>query len=170
MFLIAGLLTLVTLLAVVFFQLTRPVRLPKYPDTWLDRLSARDYEPMIRLLSRADWEFVQAHPGATPAWKTEFRRERRRLVRNYMAALARDFDRMHTLLRLALINAKEDRPDLMSFLFRQRIAFAINMTKVRVRLTLDWAGIETRDIEQLIRSMESMTATTREAMATSAAA
>ena len=166
--------TLLGLLAVaagvVFYQLSRPVRMPRHPEAWLERMSTQGYRPMVRLLSREDWEFVANHPGATPAMKAQFRRERRATVRKYVAAMEQDFARMHELLRVALVTAKVDRPDLAAFLLKERISFAAGLWKVRVRLALDWMGADYGDLQNLMGAVDKLSLAARETLAAKATA
>lgn len=153
---------LATLAVVVLYRLSRPVRMPRNPEAWLERMSAQGYRPMVRLLSREDWEFVAQHPAATSALKSQFRQRRRDLVRGYVAAIETDFHRVHELLRQTLLHAPADRPDLAEFLVRERFRFTLRVWQVRTRLALDWMGVDHTDLQRLLGTVESLSATARQ--------
>lgn len=84
------------------------------------------------------------------------RRQRCRILREYLHSLTTDFTRIVTVLKILMTQASTDRPDLASLLIRSQASFALYMVIVRVRLVLYAFGIGTVDVGALLKVFEGM--------------
>jgi hypothetical protein len=156
------------LLVVSFFSLAvaavalalRKVASPKaaHPLTadWIEELSIERYRPMLRLLDTEDHEFVRAQSHFEETKFAEFRRERCRLFRTYLKWLNADFASICLALKIVMMQAEIDRPDLASTLLRTQIRFAIGMLAVQLRLVLYEAGFGSVDVRGLLTLFDGM--------------
>ncbi|PWU07672.1 MAG: hypothetical protein C5B51_09560 [Terriglobia bacterium] len=118
---------------------------------WIDQLSAERYRPMLRLLDGADFEFVASQPGGTPQLLAKMRRERCVIFRSYLRQLQREFGGVCTAIKILMLHAEVDRPDLASTLLQAQVAFAFGFAVVRVRLVFFAWGIGTPDVAGLLQ-------------------
>ena len=123
---------------------------------WIDELSAERDRPMLRLLDRADLEFLRAQPNLKPQRIAEFRRERCRNFRSYLKQLNTDFACVCMALKVVMLQAEVDRPDLASILLRSQVRFAAGMVLAQARLALYELGIGHVDVTNLLTLFDSM--------------
>ena len=143
-------------LALLFRRLIAgPKSLPVSVD-WINELSAVRYRPMERLLGEEDYRFLASHPGFDRKSLRRIRTERRRVFREYLACLSRDFSLVGTALRLMMMYSAQDRPDLAGILYKQQALFAFRMLGVQWRLALNSVGMGSVDVSGLVGAMESM--------------
>jgi len=133
----------------------RPETLPVTAD-WIEELSMDRYRPMLRLLDESEIRSLQAQPGFTPKMAATFRRQRCQIFRGYLRSLHGDFGRICLALKLLMIHAGEDRPDLASTLVRGQIAFACVMALVQVRVALYSFGIGTVNVSDLLNVFDGL--------------
>ena len=98
------------------------------------------YEPMARLMSDEDLQFLKAQPGFRPEMGRKFSRERRRIFRLYLQELAADFHRMHAHARVVVASLPADHAPLVGMLIRQQLRFWYEISAVEMRLSLDRLG------------------------------
>jgi hypothetical protein len=110
-----------------------PQHLPVTAE-WIDELSIDRYRPMMRLLDGEDFKFLQTQPGFTPKMATKLRIQRCQILRRYLNDLDEDFKRICIALKVVMVQAKQDRPDLASALVQSQMTFAYGMMMVQVRL------------------------------------
>lgn len=118
----------------------RPETLPVTAD-WIEELSLDRYRPMQRMLDEEEFRSLRTQPGVSPRMAARLRRERCRIFRGYLRSLRTDFARVCLALKLLMMQASEDRPDLAEVLVRTQIAFAWSVLLVQVRVTLFRYGI-----------------------------
>lgn len=123
------------------------------PESW-QSFSVEKYRPMERLLSGEDDEFLASQAGYDPRILHRLRRERRTIFRSYLRSLIRDFNRVYAALKVVLLHAAEDRPDLASALLKQRLIFAGAVAAVEGRLILHALGFGTVDARGLVESLD----------------
>jgi hypothetical protein len=111
------------------------------------------YEPMARLLSHEDLDFLKSQPGYTAEMGRKFSRERRRIFRMYLSELKRDFSRLHADARAVVANLGEEYSSLVGVLIRQQVRFWYEMTAVEMRLSLSWTGIAAVDARGLVEAL-----------------
>jgi hypothetical protein len=145
------------LLVVVAGRLWRYRRTPDNADC-LNGFSLARYEPMTRLLSREDLEFLAALPGYRPAIGSKLERDRRRIFRMYLRELAADFQALHASARKMASISPEQHSDVVGSLVRQQVTFWFALTAIEVRLMLPRAaGVDVRGlVEGLISSAEAL--------------
>lgn len=142
-------------LVFVIRTVSRPGSLPVTAD-WIDELSMDRYRPMARLLDEQEFREMRSHPGMTSGTLSQLRRERCRVFRGYLRSLSNDFSRICLALKLLMMQAGEDRPDLASTLIRTQIAFACGMTLVQVRLALFSMGVGTVEVGSLLKIFDGL--------------
>ena len=120
------------------------------------------FHPMERLLSRADFDFLAAQPGYHPRIGRRLRAGRRRIFRSYLRSMRREFLTLHATARQAAALSREDRPDLMAVLAKQRVIFSLAMVAVHVRLSLDGLGLGRPDVSGLLQAYRSSDKVLRE--------
>lgn len=91
-------------LAGLLWWLTRLAQRRRRSKAWTDTDVSADfsldrYQPMAGLLADDDLKFLQAQPGYRAAMGARWKRERRRLFRQYLRELKSDFQRLHAQAR-----------------------------------------------------------------------
>ena len=130
-------------------------RLPVTAE-WIDDLSIERYRPMLRLLDSRDLEFLSAQPGFTPRMAGLLRAQRCQVFRGYLRCLSADFSRICGAMKLLMLHARRDRPDLATALVRNQVLFAAGLIVVQCRLLLFQAGLCTVDVNGLVRIFDAM--------------
>ncbi len=130
--------------AAMVFALRR-VASPKaaHPITarWIDELSLDRYRPMLRLLNNDDLEFLRSQPGYRSQMAARLRRQRCQIFRHYLKELNADFSCIAMALKMVMLQAEVDRPDLAFQLLRSQAMFAAYMVSVQFQLALYQAGV-----------------------------
>jgi hypothetical protein len=111
------------------------------------------YEPMARLLSEEDLQFVKAQPGYRPEIGKKFSRERRRIFRLYLEELARDFHRLHASARAMVATLPAENAALVGVLIRQKYRFWMEIVALEARLTFTFGSV---DVSGLVNAVASM--------------
>jgi hypothetical protein len=118
---------------------------------WIDELSLERYRPMLRLLDEQDLDFLRRQPDFTPRMVSRLRAQRSRIFLEYLSFLNQDFARVVMALKLVLIQAQKDRPELASALLRHQFEFAAGMVSAHGRLFLYRWGLCSVDVTGLMR-------------------
>lgn len=162
--------------AVMFIAVYLGIRLRGYwtPAACLESdladFSLACYEPMTRLLTGQDLDFLKAQPGYRPEVGQKFLRERRRIFRLYLTDLAADFRALHACARQMVANSGAQHADLVGALLRQQFTFWRALAAIEFRLMTGGLGFADANVRGLIDAMEAMRAElTRIAAAPSAA-
>jgi hypothetical protein len=108
------------------------------------------YIPMLRLLAGYEDEPLAGPPGAP----------NRARLRAWLRALASDYGLLAGELRLAMVHSNEDRPDLAKALVLNRIAFAIALCRLDLRLRLLSMGLG--GVQEFRTETEGLTRTIRQ--------
>ena len=132
-----------------------PVALPATLD-WIEELSTERYQPMLRLLGEEELDFIRNQPGFTPRMEAQFRRQRCEVFRGYLRSLSSDFNRVSIALKLVMVQASTDRPDLAAALVRTRIAFTFALMAAHVHVVLYSFGLGSVNASQLLQLFNSM--------------
>jgi len=98
----------------LFRRLISADRDPRASLEWCGQFSIEKYRPMERLFSDEDYDFLAAQAGASAGITKRLRVARRRVFRQYLRCLSRDFDRLYTAAKFLLLHSPQDRPDLVS--------------------------------------------------------
>lgn len=131
------------------------VALPATLD-WIDELSTDRYRPMLRLLSDDEFRFLGNQDGMSPKLAAQFRRQRCQIFRGYLRSLSRDYSRVSIALKLLMMQANTDRPDLAEVLVRGRLAFTFAMLMAHTNLTLYSFGLGNVNVSELLRLFDGM--------------
>jgi hypothetical protein len=146
-------------LLVVLFKLARhfasPQQLPVTAE-WIDELSADRYRPMLRLLDGEDLQFLRTQPGFTPTMATKLRIQRCQIFGGYLHDLDDDFKRICMALKVLMVQAKQDRPDLASVLVKSQMTFAYGMMTTQARLMCYRYGLGGVNVTGLVKLFDGM--------------
>ena len=127
------------------------------PDASRSAVRIEDrYRPMERLLARPDAAFLERQDGFSPSMSREFRARRRKLFRAYVRCLARDFARIYQTLEIAIVESRQDRPDLARLMFQQKVHFVLAMLAIELRLAIHAWGMDRMDVERLVQSVRTL--------------
>jgi hypothetical protein len=118
--------------------------------------SAARYEPMARLMSDEDLQFLKTQPGFRPEIGKKFIRERRRIFRLYLQELAADFHRLHAHARVIVASLPADHSPLVGMLLRQQLRFWYEIAAIELRLSLDLTGACSSRARGLVDALASM--------------
>ena len=155
----AVILTCIAILSTVIILVRRiacpQVELPATLE-WIDELSTERYRPMLRLLGEEELRFIQRQAGFTPSLEAQFRRQRCEIFRGYLRSLSRDFNRVSIALKLLMVQASADRPDLAAALVRTRIAFTFAIMGAHLHLVLYSFGLGSVNASELLRLFDGM--------------
>jgi hypothetical protein len=113
------------------------------------------YEPMARLLSDEDLDFLKAQPGFRPEVGKKFMRDRRRIFRLYLQELAKDFHRLHRQTRELVAALPEEHSALVGVLLRSQARFWYEMAALEMKLSFYWVAspVDGRALVEAISSM-----------------
>lgn len=136
----------VCLLVAVSLRL-RTLLTPRTPKS--DLLPAQDagvsaaqfYRPMQRLLADEDFLFLSERPEISPAEVSRMRAERRRIFRQYLAALSTDFADLTSRLRAIMVESPHSREDLALAILKSRMLFSAALIVIEGRLLLHACGL-----------------------------
>jgi hypothetical protein len=125
-------------------------------DAARESFSLARYEPMKRLLSEEDFEFLSRKPGVRPAMVRRLRAQRRRVFRAYLAELASDFNRLHRDARLMVATAPEEYSGLVGTLIGIQIRFWRALAAAEIHLTMHAVGAGRIDVSALLGPLEAL--------------
>jgi hypothetical protein len=136
-------LPVVVLIAIVAWRRARRRREDRPEiEAWLENFSPGSYLPMLRLANSGDSGYLNTRCG--PEAAARYRQRQRRMLREYLRGLSRDFRRLHTV---AAENA-----------WRTRISVWI----IELRLVLDKFSPCTINPLPLLANVDELTARARE--------
>lgn len=114
------------------------------------------YRPMERLLAAPDAAFLKRQDGFSSDMSREFRARRRKLFRSYVRCLARDFTRIYSTLEMAIVESRQDRPDLVRLMLKQKARFVMAMFAIELQLAIHAWGVNRMDVERLVQSVRTL--------------
>lgn len=123
---------------------------------WINELSIERYRPMARLLDQDETEFLAGHRSYTPEMAARLRRQRCQVFREYLRYLSDDFRRVSMAMGVLMVQSRYDRPDLARALIRRRLAFAIRLALIRIRLLLYCRGCCRVDGSALVQTFDGL--------------
>jgi hypothetical protein len=142
--------------ALAFRKMASPKNAHPVTAEWVEELSVERYQPMLRLLDDRDVRALERITGVGPEKVAQFRRERARLFREYLKRLNGDFASVCLALKVIMLQAEVDRPDLAGTLLRAQFRFAAGMVSVQVHLALYELGIGNVQVQGLLTLFDSM--------------
>jgi hypothetical protein len=137
---------------------------------WIADLSGERYRPMLRLLDGSDLEFLRMQPGFNGRKAAKLRQQRCQIFKGYLQSLQVDFGRTVVALKVLMVQAREDRPDLASTLLRHQLMFGWAMVSARARLFLYRFGLGSVDVRNLVRVFDAVQMDLRNALPVGVAA
>jgi hypothetical protein len=127
------------------------------PEATCSGVSIEDrYRPMERLLATPDALFLERQDGFSSEMSRKFRARRRQIFRAYVRCLARDFTRIYKTLELAIVESRQDRPDLVRLMLKQKAYFVLAMFQIELRLAVHAWGVDRMDVERLLDSVRTL--------------
>jgi len=113
------------------------VRLKGYRSTRSDSpaLEPPSYEPLARLMSTQDAEFLRRQPCGVEL-EADWDRARRRVIRLFLNEIVAEFRTLHGQARGLVAEAPEQYADLAQTLMSQQFAFWRIMAGIEIRLLL----------------------------------
>jgi hypothetical protein len=77
-------------------------------------------------------------------------------LQEYLRHLDYDFKRICMALKVLMVQAEHDRPDLASVLLRNQLTFAYGMTVVQLQLVFYRYGVGTVDVTDLVKLFDGL--------------
>ena len=114
--------------------------------------AAMRYRPMLRLLSDDDLAFTSANKSLM----RRLRSQRRIIFRGYLHCLTKDYGRLLTGVRMAMVRSGVDRPDLARALAKNQALFALALCRIEFRLQLHAVGVGKVDVSGLVEAMDAL--------------
>lgn len=151
----------------VFFLKGR--RVVEADADWFSGFAPERYRPMLRLIDRAEMEWVAGQAGSSPELIRQVRRTRARLFRLYLRSMRTDFTRLQALGRV-LIGTGQASPALAQALFQANWAFTRAYWQVQFRLALFQMGARTVDASRLLEPLSHLNQALRAPLALGSAA
>ena len=146
------------LFAVLLARLTKRSRVRPAPPEFIAQFSVDRYRPMERLLAEADYRFLASQPGYDPAIAKKLRARRRKAFRAYLAAMARDFERLYVTAKQIAVYSEHDRADFIVLLARQKVLFEFALMMAYGKLALHAAGLGTVNVGGLLEALDQISA------------
>lgn len=128
---------------------------------WWQSFNPERYEPVGRLLSEQDIDYVAGLAGCDRRMAAEFKRQRVRLMRRYLREMSADFDRLQALGQL-MVEAGTAGRELREQLFEQRLRFTLSMVSAQLQIAGFSAGISRVDTTGLVGALNGLAAGVRQ--------
>ena len=140
----------------VLRQLYRSCSVEELTPEWVETFSVSYYDPMLELLSDADFEFLARQPGFDSRLRRKLRRERLLIFRQYLRKLIADFNRLHLATRLVMSQTADDHSELVSRLIWLKLGFSVSVLRIEMNYGFCWLGIKTLSVRELVTYLEQM--------------
>src|SRR5262249_429093 len=86
----------------------------------------------------------------------QLRRKRCQMLRNYLNNLSTDFACVCMAVKIIMLQAHVDRPDLAATLLQSQLRFALGLISVHVQLRLHELGVGTIQTESMLNVFNGM--------------
>ena len=129
-------------------------------EAWLASFSPDTYRPMLRLANAGDIGYLKMHRG--PEAAAIYRRRQRRMLREYLHGLSRDFHRLHAIAAESAWRTRIDRENSALVLIEEKLEFIFSVWIIELRLVLDKLSPCTINPRPLLASVDELTARARE--------
>ena len=147
----AGLLVSLTLVVALCFVLIRLFR--HETNQTVHSGEPQSKRAPLKDIGPEDIALLAEHPALTHAFLRELRRERRKVLREYLRSLRRDFDQACADIRAAMVASCEDRPDLVSALLKEQLRFKMGLLRAECSMTLEAVGLRSLDFDGVIDAL-----------------
>jgi hypothetical protein len=114
---------------------------------------------MLRLADHRDTGYLSMLQGHEVA--ARYRRVQRRLLREYLHGLSRDFHRLHTIATQGALRSRQESEISFFALAQKKIEFAFSLWIVEVRLLVDGISPCRVDLGPLLASLDQLMAKVR---------
>jgi hypothetical protein len=148
LFSVTLLLIVLSALGLRFFLNMRKLDSARIPDAAL--LNADRFRPMLRLLSDEDLRLLEGNKRL----RSRLQAQHRELFRGYLRWLTRDYGRLLAGLRQVVVQSGADRPDLVRAIAKNRILFALTISRIELRLALHATGAAGVDVTRVVEAVE----------------
>jgi hypothetical protein len=128
-------------------------------EGWLESFSVDSYRPMLRLADHRDTSFLGAHRGADEA--ARYSRLQRRILKEYLQGLSRDFHRLHLLAADTAVGARGDRGNSLT-LVEEKMEFILSMWSIEFNLLFSEIAPRVINLEPVLAQVDQLAARTRE--------
>jgi hypothetical protein len=111
---------------------------------------------MDGLLSDEDFRFLSRQPGFDFPLYRKLRKDRLRIFRQYLNRLIGDFNRLHRVARLFLVESQQDHSVLLGRLVWLRVRFAFSVLRVEAAYLCCRFGFRNMVVGGLIARLDEM--------------
>jgi hypothetical protein len=139
-------------LIAIAIRLITPRRAHQADADWFRRFDPQRYQPMLRILDPAEFQFLQRQPGITRDLLRTLRRRRLTALCGYLASIRADFDRLQALGQVLIGSGRADRA-LADALFYSRLTFVRLYWSLRLHIVLYRMGLAPVDASGLLRAI-----------------
>lgn len=101
-------------------------------EAWLESYSPDVYLPMLRLAHSEDTGYLTTYRGSEEA--ARYRRVQRRILKEYLRSLSRDFHRLHALATESALRARNDHENSSLALVEEKLDFIFSMWSIELCL------------------------------------
>jgi len=129
-------------------------------EAWFETFSTDSYLPMLRLAEPLDAGFLTMRRG--PVEAARYKREQRKILKEYLRVLSRDFHRLHRLATESAIRARNDHDNSSLALLEDKLEFIFAMWSIELRIMLNEIAPCVVNLRPLLASVEELTARTRQ--------
>lgn len=129
-------------------------------EAWLENFSLGSYLPMLRLANSGDSGYLNSQRG--PEAAARYRRLQRRMLREYLRGLSRDFHRLHIIAVESSWRGRIDHENSALALMEEKLEFIFSVWVIELRLFLDKFSPCTVNPQPLLANVNELTAKARE--------
>jgi len=129
-------------------------------EAWLENFSPHSYLPMLRLANSGDSGYLKTQRG--PEAAARYRRLQRRMLREYLRGLSRDFHRLHIIAAESSGRVRIDGENSSLALIEEKLEFIFSVWSIELRLLLDKLSPCTINPQPLLTNVDELTAKARE--------
>jgi hypothetical protein len=127
---------------------------------WLENFSPATYLPMLRLANSGDSGYLNSRSG--PEAAARYRQMQRRMLREYLRGLSRDFHRLHTVASESPRRSRIERENSALVLIEEKLEFIFAVWIIELHLFLDKFSPCTINPRPLLANVDELTARARE--------
>lgn len=142
----------------VLCRLFRKSRVEDITPEWQENFSAASYYPMQGLLSTEDFVFLSRQPGFDLSLYRKLRRERLHIFRGYLRRAIVDFNRLHLIARMAIVEGSHDSSALVGKLIWLKIRFSVAVLHAQASYLFCCLGFRFLAARAVILRLEEMSA------------
>src|ERR1700691_4574640 len=129
-------------------------------EAWLENFSPGSYLPMLRLANPGDSGYLNLQRG--PEAAARYRCLQRRMLREYLRGLSRDFHRLHIIAAESSWRVRVDHENSALALMEEKLEFIFSVWIIELRLFLDKFSPCTVNPQPLLANVDELTAKARE--------